>query len=150
MWDAAYSGDFDELFHILVDCHADEGSSPKGGDTEEVSFAREANRQGITLLHLCCFANSVKCVRLLLTLGARVNRADDDGWTPLHAAAAGGHVDVIHVLVAGGAGLEAVDARGRTASDVACNAVSKAALELYGLTFDDCSVVLTANKQITV
>ena len=90
------------------------------------------NRSGITPLHLCAFAGDVRCVRLLLVLGANPNIADLDGWTPLHAAAVGGHVTVIKQLVTSGAMVECKDSSGRRPRHVARNDRTKAQLRLLG------------------
>lgn len=39
-------------------------------------------------------------VRELLSSGADVDHADNDGWTPLRSAAWAGHVDVVDILLA--------------------------------------------------
>ena len=41
----------------------------------------------------------------LLTLITQLNVADDDGWTPLHAAVSWGHVDCVRSLALAGADL---------------------------------------------
>jgi ankyrin repeat protein len=51
----------------------------------------------------------------LLAAGADVNAADENGLTPLMAAAIAGHVPTIEALIAAGAPADAVDARVRTA-----------------------------------
>jgi len=47
--------------------------------------------------------NSVAVVQLLLDAGAFVDARDDKGWTPLHWAAAYGHVQLARILVTAGA-----------------------------------------------
>lgn len=57
----------------------------------------------------------VHSVSMLLEYGAEVNVFDDEGNTPMHVAAAGGHVEVIRVLAkAGGAWLETRNKEGLT------------------------------------
>ena len=34
--------------------------------------------------------DNLACVRILIQHGAKINKKDEDGWTPLHAAAANG------------------------------------------------------------
>ena len=55
--------------------------------------------------------NGVKCN---LKFRADVNRANDDGWTALHAAAFGGHAEVARLLLDAGAEVNARDDHGRT------------------------------------
>lgn len=138
LWASAHNGDYDSFFNILVDAHADlkDSETQRRKDVDGL-FLHTPDKDGITLLHLCCFSGSIKCVRLLLTLKAQTSVADNDGWTPLHAAAAGGHIDIVHVIVTAGVDLEATDSSGRTPFDVASNDVTKACLELYCLKFDD-------------
>jgi hypothetical protein len=51
-----------------------------------------------------------------------IDAQDEDGSTPLMLAAAGGHVDVISVLVKRGANLAIRDAKGRSAAQIAQDA----------------------------
>ncbi|MEI4278254.1 ankyrin repeat domain-containing protein [Klenkia terrae] len=52
-------------------------------------------------------------------LGSTVERADQDGWTPLHVAVAAGQGEVVELLLAAGADLEATTGHGRTPLHVA-------------------------------
>ena len=45
----------------------------------------------------------VQVVRSLLEAGGRINKADDDGVTPLHLAAQHGRAEVVHCLLQNGA-----------------------------------------------
>ncbi|XP_048521478.1 ankyrin repeat domain-containing protein 50 isoform X2 [Dendroctonus ponderosae] len=53
--------------------------------------------------------------KVLLESGANADQADIDGWTPLRAAAWGGHTEVVQLLVQHGCQLDSVDAENRTA-----------------------------------
>ena len=55
----------------------------------------------------------------LIGLGADVNRAESDGWTPLLFAANNGHLDVVGLLLEAGASVGARAERGVTALKVA-------------------------------
>jgi ankyrin repeat protein len=46
-----------------------------------------------------------------------VNAKDDNGWTPLHAAAREGHKEIVELLIANGADVNAKDEDDRTALD---------------------------------
>ena len=48
-------------------------------------------------------------MQLLVDKGAEVNKADDDGLTPLHRSARKGNVDMVSLLVANGADLNVKD-----------------------------------------
>jgi ankyrin repeat protein len=63
--------------------------------------------------------DGVKTVELLLDKGARINDADDRGWTPLMIAADAGHGAVIEVLLKRGARTDISDPKGKTALDLA-------------------------------
>jgi ankyrin repeat protein len=73
---------------------------------------------GWTVLHCASVGehpNGFKVARVLLEHGANVNARDSDHWTPLHAAAARGRVEVIRVLLEYGADVNAKDGHGMTA-----------------------------------
>ena len=48
-------------------------------------------------------------MQMLVDKGAEVNKADDDGLTPLHRSARKGNVDMVSLLVANGADLNVKD-----------------------------------------
>lgn len=70
----------------------------------EVQFERER-------LHSAAQHGDVEEVRRLLEQGYQLNLFDDLGKTPLHYAAMGGHLDVLNVLLAAGADVNAHDER---------------------------------------
>ena len=47
----------------------------------------------------CCLDNFEEIVKLLLSHGANVNAKDNELWTPLHAAATCGHINLVKILV---------------------------------------------------
>ena len=57
-------------------------------------------------------------VRLLVSHGADIHKADDDSWTPLHAAAANGHAAIARYLMDRGADTQAATEEGDTALDL--------------------------------
>lgn len=73
-----------------------------------VLFATPASAQNQgPLLRKAVFANNLASIRALISSKSVVNAANDDGVTPLMIAAALGNTDVIRLLVAAGANLEA-------------------------------------------
>ena len=58
---------------------------------------------------------NVKCAELLVEAGANINKADGDGWSPLHLACKEAHLDVIQFLVNAGANVQQVTDDGVTA-----------------------------------
>lgn len=52
-----------------------------------------------------------EAVKLLLDHGGEVNKASEDGWTPLHAACLGHHLDVVSLLLERGADPDAHSSR---------------------------------------
>ena len=52
----------------------------------------------IHALHVAARRGHTATVKQLIQRGADVNRANEDGWTPLHYAAWRGHTDIINIL----------------------------------------------------
>jgi len=66
----------------------------------------QVDRRGVggwTAAHCCAATGNLATLRLLLSGGAAVDAADDDGLSPLHVACIGGHADVARALLEGGA-----------------------------------------------
>lgn len=79
-----------------------------------------AGTYGFTALHLACLGNHNNVVLLLAeTSGAKLNALNLYGNTPLHCAAERGFTDVCKLLVAKGASVEAKNAQGKTAANLA-------------------------------
>jgi ankyrin repeat protein len=90
VFEAAAFGDLDRLSEVLG---------------EDPSLLDAVSGDGFTPLHLAAFFGQTDAVRLLLARGAAVDPAGT-GWmtgTPLHAAAAGSHASIVHVLLEAGA-----------------------------------------------
>ncbi|KAK4449085.1 hypothetical protein QBC34DRAFT_97915 [Podospora aff. communis PSN243] len=81
----------------------------------------EADRNGVTALHLAAVVGRPKVVRLLLTQGANPNAYSFcGGLTPLHHAAQEGHKDVARLLLDGGASVNVLNEEGETPLVSAC------------------------------
>ena len=79
-----------------------------------------AGTYGFTALHLACLGSHNNVVLLLAeTTGANLNALNLYGNTPLHCAAERGFTDVCKLLVAKGASVEAKNAQGKTAANLA-------------------------------
>jgi ankyrin repeat protein len=79
---------------------------------------------GWTPLHLAAFFGRRTAVERLMTAGADLDAVSRNALrnTPLHAAVAGGHVEVSLVLIDSGADVNAVDAGGHTPLHIAAEA----------------------------
>ncbi|ELU00410.1 hypothetical protein CAPTEDRAFT_99484 [Capitella teleta] len=74
-------------------------------------------QSGTTALHLASLAGKPETVGVLIDIyKAEINRKDNYGWTAVHYAATEGHLDVLHVLVAGGADVTLRDKDGTAAA----------------------------------
>ncbi|XP_076449866.1 protein phosphatase 1 regulatory subunit 16A-like [Babylonia areolata] len=76
------------------------------------------NEDGLTALHQCCIDDSEELMKLLLDHNANVNACDSEMWTPLHAAATCGHMNLCKHLIDRGAELLAVNADGNMPYDI--------------------------------
>jgi len=65
-------------------------------------------------LHRTIWRESIPMVKLLIQKGEDINRADDDGTTPLMVAAAKGNIDIIQELLNYGADFNTADKDGNT------------------------------------
>jgi ankyrin repeat protein len=79
---------------------------------------------GWTPLHLAAFFGRTEVVERLLKARADLHAISRNALknTPLHAAIAGGHVDVALTLIAGGAAVDVADAGGHTPLHIAAEA----------------------------
>ncbi|HNW12634.1 MAG TPA: ankyrin repeat domain-containing protein, partial [Candidatus Rifleibacterium sp.] len=55
----------------------------------------------------------------LISLGAKIDQADNDGWAPLHLAAQQGHFPAVQSLLNAGADKTVKSENGQTALDLA-------------------------------
>ena len=63
--------------------------------------------------------NNLNLVKELVAKGVEINKANNEGWTPLHAAAQNGHLDIVKYLINKGANLKEKNRNGETALSLA-------------------------------
>ena len=88
LFEAASEGDTDKLRTLL------------DKDKYDVDWRGEA---GMSPVHVAALHNHAECVKLLIKAGAKVNQCDNDGWTPLMAAAAFAEHKMVEMLLNEGA-----------------------------------------------
>ncbi|KAF9577252.1 hypothetical protein BGW38_007661, partial [Lunasporangiospora selenospora] len=116
MADAAKTGDlvlFQKMLAQLL-----EVSGPCGHSEKEIVNYQSVSRR-LSPLHLAASYNHLDLCRYLVHKGANVNLMDVEGWTPMHCAAAEGHLAVFELLVKEpNADLEAMTFDGEMLEDV--------------------------------
>ncbi|EMP41002.1 Protein phosphatase 1 regulatory subunit 12B [Chelonia mydas] len=72
-----------------------------------------------------CIDENLDMVKFLVENGASVNQQDNEGWTPLHAVASCGYLNIAEYLLRHGANVAAVNSEGEVPSDLAEEAAMK-------------------------
>ncbi|NWU24092.1 MYPT2 phosphatase, partial [Dyaphorophyia castanea] len=72
-----------------------------------------------------CIDENLDMVKFLVENGANVNQQDNEGWTPLHAVASCGYLNIAEYLLSHGANVAAVNSEGEVPSDIAEEAAMK-------------------------
>ncbi|KAJ1453990.1 CG-1 domain-containing protein [Pelagophyceae sp. CCMP2097] len=83
-------------------------------DAELADELDAPDRNGLGLLHYCALYNLASLIDDLLIKGAAADGRPDCSKTPMHVAAAAGHLAAVQQLARGGADARALDSRGRT------------------------------------
>ena len=85
---------------------------------------------GANVLHVVAQEGDVNALHALLAMGAgeMIDRQDDQGWTPLFAAALNGREDVVALLIQAGAGVNRRTEWGLSALDIAARKRHKSIL----------------------
>ncbi|KAF8979026.1 hypothetical protein BGZ52_005335 [Haplosporangium bisporale] len=94
MADASRTGDL-VLYKAMLDIVQEEGRS---GTLADIVNYQSVSRK-LSSLHLAASYNHLPLCQFLVTMGASVNLADMEGWTPMHCAAAEGHLTVFEFLI---------------------------------------------------
>ncbi|XP_009461587.1 PREDICTED: protein phosphatase 1 regulatory subunit 12B-like [Nipponia nippon] len=76
-------------------------------------------------LQTACIDENLDMVKFLVENGANVNQQDNEGWTPLHAVASCGYLNIAEYLISHGANVAAVNSEGEVPSDIAEEAAMK-------------------------
>eukprot|EP00069_Balaena_mysticetus_P015759 bmy_09437T0 len=66
-----------------------------------------------------CIDENLDMVKFLVENGANVNQQDNEGWTPLHAAASCGYLNIAEYFINHGASVGVVNSEGEVPSDLA-------------------------------
>lgn len=77
----------------------------KMSEEDQVTLISSVNHHGMTALHKCVAEGASKIAEQLISRGADINVGDKDQWTPLHAAAFIGDLDLVDLFVASKADL---------------------------------------------
>ena len=77
-----------------------------------------ASSHGGTALHEFVRDGNMKCVRVLVNLGADINLHDCTGWTPLHYSVNSGNMRITGFLLKHGADPDIVSYDGKTPADI--------------------------------
>mmetsp|Transcript_70007 Transcript_70007/g.130889 ORF Transcript_70007/g.130889 Transcript_70007/m.130889 type:complete len:115 (+) Transcript_70007:62-406(+) len=89
------------------------------GSTTVLQFPEVSEPLVDTALHDAARTGCASACEIMVARGAKVNARSKDGYTPLHLAAAAGHLEVIKVLLTARSDVLAKDAQGATALDIA-------------------------------
>jgi ankyrin repeat protein len=91
---------------VLLQELVTEGDSVKVKEVINSGLVGDINKMspvGLTALHQCAIDGNLDCAQTLVYNGADVNSIDIDGWSPLHAAAASNHVEIVRFFLTMGA-----------------------------------------------
>uniref|UniRef100_A0ABM0MSE8 Protein phosphatase 1 regulatory subunit 12A-like n=1 Tax=Saccoglossus kowalevskii TaxID=10224 RepID=A0ABM0MSE8_SACKO len=80
---------------------------------------KKHDKSGATALHVAAAKGYIKVMNLLIQAGVSINAQDNDGWSPLHAAAHWGQKEASEVLVENMADFAHKNSLGGTCFDVA-------------------------------
>lgn len=73
----------------------------------------EITTSGLTALNQCVLDGNLESAKMLVELGANVNKKDRFGWTALHYAASEGYEEICRFLLRNGANVRAEDKDGK-------------------------------------
>ena len=119
-----------DLFEASAVGRVDRVRASLDDDPESV---RQLSADGFTALHLAAFFGKPEIARLLLDSGARVDTYTTNEFAnqPLHAAAAGRHIEICRLLLAAGADANATQHGGYTPLHEAAQSGDVELVELF-------------------
>ncbi|KAJ7426643.1 Protein phosphatase 1 regulatory subunit 12B [Willisornis vidua] len=98
-------------------------NSSKGSD--DTNLTGKGSGRENPLKPQACIDENLDMVKFLVENGANVNQQDNEGWTPLHAVASCGYLNIAEYLISHGANVAAVNSEGEVPSDIAEEAAMK-------------------------
>ena len=108
------------VVRFLLDHGADLELPRERPDEKSAATRHFAGAGGATALWLACRSGHVSTAALLVSRGAKLEAADDWGWSPLHAAGFGGHEETVRLLLEQGVQVDPIDRGCSTPLLLAC------------------------------
>ena len=109
----------DDLINQVVSQQTREALRQVRVGKKDINALLQINRRRIAIIHQVAREGNVQVLKVLIQLGADVNREDSEGYTPASEAAENGHVEVIRALHQAGADLNIPNNDGLTPAYIA-------------------------------
>ncbi len=136
VWQTHYChGEYERCIRYQMSCRNETVPLNLLPNGTKVDLPRNNDEYGATALFNAILKSRTHMVESLFKHGVDVNVQNSDGMSPLMAAASTGNVEIVRMLVANGADLQAVNVLGETAKDIAvrfCRAEAASFLQAAG------------------
>jgi ankyrin repeat protein len=136
VWQTHYChGEYERCIRYQMSCRNETVPLNLLPNGSKVDLPRNSDEYGATALFNAILKSRTHMVESLFKHGVDVNVQNSDGMSPLMAAASTGNVEIVRMLVARGADLQAVNVLGETAKDIAvrfCRAEAAGFLQTAG------------------
>ncbi|OGI55940.1 MAG: hypothetical protein A2V58_02780 [Candidatus Muproteobacteria bacterium RBG_19FT_COMBO_61_10] len=136
VWQTHYChGEYERCIRYQMSCRNETVPLNLLPNGSKVDLPRNSDEYGATALFNAILKSRTHMVESLFKHGVDVNVQNSDGMSPLMAAASTGNVEIVRMLVARGADLQAVNVLGETAKDIAvrfCRAEAASFLQTAG------------------